>query len=167
MQKIIVLTGPAAAGKNTIAHLFTLTRTRAADIDVDIVRWMYRQPHKAPWEGTEGIEQMKIGVENACLLATSFLEKGLDVVITDVVLNETISFYREKLANSSLVIVKLMPTMEEVMRRLHSRKHTISEEEAEWVYKSQENLIGCDEVIDNTQITAEEVVTKLTDLLDK
>ena len=38
---VVVLTGPAAAGKNTIANLLARKRDKGADIDVDLVRWMH------------------------------------------------------------------------------------------------------------------------------
>lgn len=66
---IIILTGPAGSGKNTIANLYARSKTKGADIDVDLLRWMYRQPHVALWEGEEGFRQLAIGAQHACLLA--------------------------------------------------------------------------------------------------
>lgn len=163
---IVILTGPAASGKNTIAQLLAQTGDRAADIDVDLVRWMYRKPHAAPWDGPAGITQMKLGVENACLLARSFAAHGLDiVVITDVVLNETVDIYRSELAGLNPVIVRLLPTWAESLRRLHGRKPTISDEEAQWVYETQENLRDFDVSIDNTHVAADEVVREIATFL--
>lgn len=73
-NRILILTGPAGAGKNTIASLLTKQRTKCVVIDVDVVRWMVAQPHKAPWNGEEGVKQQELGVENACLLAKNFLQ---------------------------------------------------------------------------------------------
>lgn len=59
MSKVLILTGPAGAGKNTVAHEFAKKREKCAVIDIDLVRWMVLQPHKAPWEGEEGMKQQE------------------------------------------------------------------------------------------------------------
>jgi hypothetical protein len=45
--------------------------------------------HAAPWEGKEGQLQQRIGVENACVLARRFLDRSIDVVLSDVLNHET------------------------------------------------------------------------------
>jgi len=162
-MRVIVLTGPAAAGKNTIANLLARMREKGADIDVDLVRWMYRQPHKAPWEEEEGTKQLKLGAENACLLAKNFISNGIDVVICDVLTDETARLYKELLPNVKIVL--LMPTLEETHRRFTERRHTISEEEFKWVYELEQKLTVYDEKIDNTNLTPEETAEKLNEYL--
>ncbi len=164
---IILLTGPAASGKNTISHQLAMKIKPSADIDVDLVRWMYRNPHYAPWDGEEGIEQMKLGVVNACLLAESFDNNGLTVFLTDVVLSQTINVYKKKLAQHELTILQLLPSSEVCMERLHSREHTISDSEAEWVYKSQEQLEGFDFRLDTSELSVDQAVEKVRELLTK
>jgi len=156
---VIVLTGPAAAGKNTVSNLIARMRKNGADIDVDLVRWMYRQPHKAPWEGDEGIAQLKFGTENACILAKSFLAKDIDVIICDVLTNETANIYKESLPGVKIIL--LMPTLEETHKRFENRTHTISEEEFNWIYELEQKLTVYDEKIDNTQLTAQETAEKV------
>lgn len=161
MSSIIILTGPAAAGKNTISHLLAQKRTKGADIDVDLVRWMYRHPHKAPWEGEEGMAQLKFGAENSCLLAKNFAEHDIDVSICDVLTDETAQVYRRLLPKAKIIL--LMPTFEEAFRRFKNRTHTISDEEFKWVYELEQKLTIYDEKIDNTNLTAEEVAEKLNE----
>ena len=55
---------------------------------------MYVQPHKAPWDGEEGKSQQILGVENACLLAKNFIKNKIDVVILDVITDETANLYK-------------------------------------------------------------------------
>jgi cytidylate kinase len=165
-MSVILLTGPAAAGKNTIANALAQRQEQAADIDVDLVRWMYRKPHHAPWEGEEGIKQMKIGVEHACLLAKSFVAKGLTVFLSDVVTNETIKIYQEQLGQE-LRIIQLLPSWGVALERLKSRQHTISDKEARWVYDSQLNLKGWDHQLDTSQMTIDETVQAVERLLGK
>lgn len=159
MSRVIVLTGPAAAGKNTIANMLARKREKGADIDVDLVRWMYRQPHKAPWEGEEGMAQLKLGAENACLIAKSFISLGIDVVISDVLTDETAKVYKELLPDVKIIL--LTPVFDEAHKRFTSRAHTISEDEFRWVYDLEQKLTIYDEKIDNTSLSPEETVEKL------
>jgi hypothetical protein len=110
MTKVIVLTGPAGAGKNTIAQILAGKKKTCAVVDVDIVRWMYRTPHKAPWAGEEGKAQQLLGVENACLVTNNFLKNNVPVIILDVLTNETAKLYKEKLLNTKIIL--LMPSYE-------------------------------------------------------
>ena len=78
-MKIVILTGPAGAGKNTVAEIFAKKRERCAVVDVDVVRHMLVEPHKAPWAGDEGRVQQVLGVQNACALAKNFLQNNLEI----------------------------------------------------------------------------------------
>src|SRR5579871_4699455 len=132
MPPITLLTGPAATGKNTIAQVYaTQYCQRCAVIDVDAVRAMLRQPHRAPWDGNQGLEQHRLGVSHACLLAQSFADEGYEVVLLDVLWSDLPQRYRASLPD--LRIVRLMIAWEESLRRLHSRPPTISDSEAQWV----------------------------------
>ena len=162
-MSVLILTGPAASRKNTISQILAKKRQECAVIDVDLVRWMYRQPHKAPWEGEEGKIQQKLGVENAILLAKNFLKNNLDVIIIDVIVDETAKLYKVNLPEAKIVL--LMPTYEEAHKRFTERPHTITNEEFDMVYKWQEQLTIYDEKIDNTNLTAEETAEALEKLL--
>src|SRR5258708_19575543 len=128
MNPITILTGPAAAGKNTIAQVYaTQFCERCAVIDVDLVRGMLRQPHFAPWDGTQGLEQHRLGVKHACMLAKSFLTEGYEVVLLDVVWPDLGQLYRQEFAGHYLRIVRLMPSWDESLRPLHSRPPSITD----------------------------------------
>lgn len=161
-MNVSILTGPAASGKNTISQAFAEKRNKCAVIDVDIVRWFYRQPHKAPWDGEEGKEQQKFGVENACLLAKNFVNNNVDVVILDVVVNETAKIYKELLPEAKIVLLLL--SYEETLKRFQERPHTITQEEFNLVYQWQKELTVFDEKIDNTQMNVEETAERLNEL---
>ncbi len=165
MNPITILTGPAAAGKNTIAQVYaTQFCERCAVIDVDLVRGMLRQPHFAPWDGTQGLEQHRLGVKHACMLAKSFLTEGYEVVLLDVVWADLGQLYRQEFAGHYLRIVRLMPSWDESLRRLHSRPHTITDAEAQWVYATQQSLQQYDYSLDNTALSPEAVAAWLVSL---
>lgn len=162
---ITILTGPAASGKNTIGHLYAMQfNERCAVIDVDVVRGMLRQPHRAPWEGDEGLAQHRLGVRHACMLARSFAAEGYNVVVLDVVWADLGQLYRQELVGCC--IVRLMPSWEESLKRLHARPHTITDAEARWVYDTQVGLTDFDHSIDNSLMPPESVAEWLASLPD-
>lgn len=162
MKPILVLTGPTASGKNTIGHLYaTRFCERGAVIDVDAVRAMLRQPHAAPWE-PEGLAQHRLGVRHACMLARSFVGEGYDVIILDVLWADLRAAYRAHLSGIPMRIVRLMPTWDEALRRLHARPHTITDAEAKWVYRQQQRLTDVDADIDNTTLSPDSIAEWLS-----
>lgn len=166
MPRITLLTGPAASGKNTVAHLYaTRFCERCAVIDGDAVRWMLRQPHHAPWEGEEGLRQHQLGARQAALLGRSFAEQGYEVVALDVLWADLPQIYREELADLTLKIVRLMPRWDVALARLHARTPSISDDEARWVYETQVALRDYDLSIDNSEQSAEATVAELSALI--
>jgi predicted kinase len=163
-MSVLILTGPPATGKNTIAALVAKRLSRCAVIDVDMVRWMVLQPHKAPWEGEEGKAQQRLGVQNACSLATSFIRAGFDVIILDVLTDETARLYGAKLRRFALTIVLLLPTFDEIRKRNAIRGKRITDEEVEALYNGQKHLSVYDARIDNSDLTAEETASQLLEL---
>ena len=165
MKPITVLTGPAASGKNTIAQIYaTRFCDRCAVIDVDAVRGMLRQPHLAPWNGAEGLEQHRLGVKHACMLAKSFVAEGCEVVVLDVVWDDLGQRYRQELTGHSARIVRLMPSWNVTLARLYERPPTITDSEAQWVYATQEQLQDYDYTFDNTNLSADDVAAWLAAL---
>lgn len=165
MYPVTILTGPAAAGKNTIAHLYaTQFCDRCAVIDVDLVRWMLRQPHRAPWEGEEGLNQHRLGAKHASLLARSFVAEGCEVVVLDVVWADLSILYRRELADCTCRIVRLLPSWDETLNRLHNRSHSINDAEARWVYDTQAQLTDYDYSVDNSSMSAEAAAAWLATL---
>lgn len=158
---VLILTGPPATGKNTIAALLAKRLTRCAVIDVDIVRWMVLQPHKAPWNGEEGKAQQRLGVQNACLLAKSFIGAGFDVIILDVLIDETAHLYTTELKQFEPKIVLLLPTFDEIKKRNSIRGKRITDDEVEMLYNWQKHLSVYDVVIDNSDLTAEDTAVQL------
>lgn len=166
MPRITLLTGPAASGKNTIAHIYaTEFREQCAVIDTDLVRWMLRNPHLAPWPtdppDSPAQLQHRLGIKHACLLARSFVEHGFEVVICDVVGDTLAQLYRELLTDHDFRIVLLLPTWEEALRRLQSRPPNITAAEARLLYDQQRQMAAYDAKIDNSDLSPAEVAAQL------
>ncbi len=163
-MKTLILTGPPATGKNTIATAFAQQQERCAVIDVDLVRAMLAQPHLAPWEGEEGQRQHHLGVAHACLLARSFLAHGYMVVIHDVLSNDTAAIYRRELHEATPEVVLILPTLQAIQHRNSLRPPRLTDAEILMLYRWQEELTDYDHKIDNTTLEPEVIADQLNHL---
>ncbi len=120
-RPIILLSGPSAAGKNTIAAAIARLRPPTAVIDVDSLRAMLANPHHAPWEGEAGREQQLLGVDMAAGLSNYLGLNGWEAVILDVVSLETEAHFRRLLDAPPFAVV-LLPPWEETERRNAERE---------------------------------------------
>ena len=123
----LVLTGGPAVGKSTTARRLARERPRAAVLDVDDLRQLVTVGGAAPWEGPEGVRQQRLGVLNACAVASNFLTAGFDVVIADVLDIDTCALYRELLP--SCLIVRLVTSWSEALRRAATRQVFLTDDE--------------------------------------
>ena len=164
---VLILTGPPASGKNTVGSALAEQREKCALIDVDLLRWMLRKPHIAPWQGEEGIIQAKLGIENACTLSARFSAYGCDVVVLDFLWPYSLEIYRNQLGNSGLTVVRLMPSLSTCLERNRSRGQWLKDDEVVMLYKSIEELEGLDQNIENSHLPAYEVAAMLSAYLDE
>ena len=162
---MLILTGPTAAGKNTVGSLLAKQRERCAVVDFDVVRAMFVQPHRAPWQGAEGKAQQLLGTHLVCLLAEQFTRAGWDVIILDVVSEETASLYRRLLNAFQPTIVQLLPAFAELQRRFYQRGPVLTDAELAHVYAEQCALTQIDVQIDNTHLSPNDVVQQIVDLV--
>lgn len=162
---ILILTGPAGAGKNTVGHILAQLREKCAVIDVDDVRHMAIKPHIAPWEGEGGQRQVRLGIKNACALTKNFTDAGFDVIILDVITDELAKIYRENLKEFDPKIVLLLPSLEEAKKRNRERSYNLEENILSDLHKKQSELKDYDEKIDNTNISAQQTAEKINQVL--
>jgi predicted kinase len=162
---MLILTGPPAAGKNTIALHLARTRARCAVIDVDAVRAMLVQPHHAPWQGAEGQRQHFLGVALACQLAAGFVNDGCEVIILDVLSPPIAARYRDLLAPYAPTIAQLLPTQEECHRRFHARGPALTSAEFALLYREQSAFTDYHARIDNTDLSVAEAAAQLQTFL--
>lgn len=163
---MLILNGPTGAGKNTVAEILSKKINRSVVIDVDLLRLMVKNPHKAPWQGEEGHRQQLLGVSNACLLAKEFLKNGFSVIILDVLFDETAKLYKGNLNEFEPKLVLILPSWGEIVRRNKTRERKLTDNELKMVYEQQTELKTYDQKIDNTKLSAEEVAEKLVEYLN-
>lgn len=163
---ILLLTGPPASGKNTIAELVAKRLDRCAAIDVDQLRDMIVQPNNSTWESREQALQEQLAVANACCITRNFIEEGFDVVISDLVTEYSLQTYRTSLSQTSIKTIVLLPTEDEIMGRLLSRPDYLSRGEVISQYDQQSRFADYDDKLDNTKMQPDEVVDWLLERWD-
>jgi predicted kinase len=153
----LVLTGGPAVGKSTIGNLLARRRARAAVVDVDDVRQLVVSGAAAPWDGSEGVAQQRMGVENACGLARTFHREGFEVVIADVLTPETLLLYRRLLPGC--ICVRLYVSPQEARHRAGTRKVYLTDAEFEILHaQDRNNPPSADYHLDATRFDVEEQV---------
>jgi predicted kinase len=152
MRPVLVLTGGPAVGKSTTAVALARERARAAVVEVDDIRQLVLTGGAAPWDGSEGRAQQRLGALNACALATNFSNNGFDVVVTDVLTPETALLYRQ--AAPSCTIVRLYVDRAEAHRRARTRRFYLSDAEFEDLHRQDESdPPAADHHVDVTALT--------------
>ncbi len=162
---MLILTGPTAAGKNTVGTLLAKRRERCAVVDFDAVRRMFVHPHHAPWQGHEGRAQHLLGTHLVCMLAERFAQAGWEVIVLDVLSEETAGLYRRLLQPYAPTIVQLLPTFAELQRRFYARGPVLTDEELVHVYDGQCAFTQYNHRIDNTSLSPVSVVQQIMPML--
>ena len=157
MPKTILLTGPPAAGKNSVAYHLAHLREKCAVIDVDDIRWMLRQPHIHPWEDGAHVV-LELAIKQASMLAHSFLGEGYDTVILDVVNTNTLALYQSLLP---IKTVALTPSLSELETRLQGRGDTELSDRQRELHERYKTLNIFDLKIDNSEIPPEDLAQRI------
>jgi predicted kinase len=161
MRSPLVLTGGPAVGKSTTARLLALATARAAVVDVDDVRQLIVSGGAAPWQGPDGLAQQRLGVENACSLASSFHAAGFDVILADVLTPVTLELYRQRLLGCLIVRLHVSP----IRRRAATRTVYLTDAEFTQLHdQDRDDPPPADYDLDITNLTIEEQVAAVTAL---
>ncbi len=162
---MLLLTGPTAAGKNTTGNIIAKRQDRCAVVDFDLVRSMFVQPHRPPWDGEEGISQHRLGAKFISQVALGFHEAGWKVIVLDVITNDIYPYYQDALRSVPITVVQLLPSLEETTKRFYSRGPVLTHEEFLWVYETQVQFRYATQRIDTTILSPEIVADQLEKLL--
>jgi shikimate kinase len=152
----LLLTGPPAVGKSSVARLLAARRPRCAVVEVDDLRQLVKTGGVAPWIAGEGESQHRLAAENACLLAKNFIENGFEVLISDVVLAAPADAYRH--AVPAPLIVRLDASLAETLRRAGTRPHYLTSEEFERLHSAALAWPFPDVILDTENMSREEIV---------
>jgi hypothetical protein len=158
-MRVLVLTGPPAVGKSTVAPIVAAHVPRCAVVEVDDIRRLVLSGAAAPWDGRDGVRQLRLGVLNACALARNFASQEIDVVIVDVLNQKTAALYRRRLDKPLIVQLGVSPG--EARRRALSRPIHITWDEFEMLHRQQAALTAADLRLDTTALSATETAVWL------
>ena len=149
----LLLTGGPAVGKTTTARALAETTERCAYIDVDDVRQMIKNGGVAPWKDEEGRAQHVLGIRNAAALVANFTDAGLNVILSDVVTQDLLNFYRDLVPN--LVAVRLTCDLSTARARATSRPVYLTAAEFEMLHHQQAEPLDTDSELDVSVMTLE------------
>ncbi|MCH7740917.1 MAG: AAA family ATPase, partial [Chloroflexi bacterium] len=124
---VVLLGGPAGAGKSSLAQAWCGTRARASRIDLDEVRQMvvggFANPQQSGFEQTA---QFDLAARQCASLARNFVQDSFDVVIESVFQpNEYQVTWEPLLRDLNLVLVVLLPDLATTLGRSSNRKKNV------------------------------------------
>jgi len=94
-QQVIVVTGPAGAGKSAVAEALCERFDRMLHVDVDVLRHFVRAGYRHPWaEDAQSAEQRELAVRNALAITHEAVATRYAVVIDDIVYGPVVDMYR-------------------------------------------------------------------------
>ena len=125
MPEVLILTGPPASGKSTVAQALAERYDRVAHIEVDVLRH-FVTPTGFIAAGRPGFErQQALATRNAASLARNFLEERFAVIIDDVVMDQAdLSAYVDALKPAAFAVhfVRLLPRLDVCLQRNAGRE---------------------------------------------
>src|SRR6266542_1476550 len=126
---VLLVGGPAGAGKSTLARVWCAERARAAHVQLDEVRHLIVAGRADPQQpGLLQGEQYALSVRACVALVRTFVEGGYDVAVDDVL--EPAAFdqhWRPLLHGLDWRVVIVLPDLEEVLRRSFAREKQVLE----------------------------------------
>ena len=128
--KIVLIGGPAGAGKSRLAAAWCATRERAVHIELDDVRNRIVAGFADPQSGEPAVgEQYALCVEACVREAATFASAGYDVAIDDVLEPEAFeAHWRPALSGIPYTLLILMPALDEVLERARQRQKRVRED---------------------------------------
>jgi chloramphenicol 3-O-phosphotransferase len=155
----LLITGPPAVGKSSVALLLADSAPPCAVVEVDDVRQLVKSGAAAPWEPGEGSRQTELAAHNTALLMTNFHDHGFNVIATDALLGDAFSAYAD--ASVPPLVVHLHVSLAEARRRAGTRRVHLTDDEFQLLHESEQGASVADVSIDTTDLSPEECAGKI------
>ena len=116
---MVMFTGPAGAGKTTLARAWCATRSRAVHVELDEVRHLIVSGLADPQTvGPVQAEQYDTSVAACCALAREFVRRGYNVAVDDAVDPEGFErYWLPRLERIKYSVVVVRPSLKVVLER--------------------------------------------------
>jgi len=128
LNQVIIVSGPAGAGKSAVSEAICERFDRMLHIEVDTLRHSVVAGYRHPWAGDhQAAEQRLLATRNASAIARESDALRYASVIDDVVLPLEAGQYREALAGlpTRVHFVTLLPSLDVSLARDHGRAASI------------------------------------------
>jgi chloramphenicol 3-O-phosphotransferase len=134
--RVIVLSGMQGAGKSTVAAALAKRFDRAAHVSADVLQRLIVSGGE--WPSAESIDehgvvhgeaahQLRLRLRNACVLARSFADAGIDAIIDDIIIGQRVDELLDGMAGETFAFVMLTPRLDVVRQREAGRGTSLHE----------------------------------------
>jgi chloramphenicol 3-O-phosphotransferase len=161
-RRPLLLTGPPAVGKSSVARALAEQRPRSAIVEVDDLRRMVQAGAVAAWASAEGERQTCIAARHACALLASFTEAGFDAIATDVLLGDAGAVYASAVPRP--LVVRLAVSQDEALRRAATRPVHLTEQEFHHLHRCERGAEIADAQVDTTRLSLEQLTVVVEEL---
>ena len=124
--RIVLITGPSAAGKSTVAQAVAERLPRSVHLRGDVFRRMIVSG-RATFGATldeEAVRQLELRYDLAVAAALRYLEAGFNLVYQDIDIGPALERVTEHLRDWPLTVIVLVPDTDAISRREHERAKT-------------------------------------------
>jgi chloramphenicol 3-O-phosphotransferase len=124
LPAIVVISGMQGAGKTTVARRLATRLPNCAHIEADELTKLIvsgRRWPEAREMSAEASLQLRLRLQQGCLLARSFLETGFSAVFDDIIMGARLDELLLDMTGQAFYFVMLTPSLEAVIERERGR----------------------------------------------
>lgn len=167
MSHVVIVSGPPASGKSSVAESLCARYDRTVHLQTDDFYDSIRMGYIRPWFSASDRQNIMV-TRAAARAAAAYAEELFAVMIDGVIGPHLLPVYIEELRSAAVPVhlALLLPTLDETIRRGLEREATIRVQEAQLRQMHAQfiewgDFAGC--TFDNTSMTADEAADAIMD----